>query len=58
MAFKILVVDDDKNICELFDEGVYKAIDLDKCVNDRTSLGGTETKNVLAQVKRVRELNK
>ena len=53
-----LPLEEYKNICELFDEGVYKAIDLDKCVNDRTSLGGPAPKNVLAQVKRVRELNK
>ena len=53
-----LPLEEYKNICDLFDEGVYKAIDLDKCVNDRTSLGGPAPKNVLAQVKRVRELNK
>lgn len=44
-------------ICDLFDDGVYKAIDLDKCVNDRTSLGGPAPKNVLAQVARVRQCN-
>ena len=53
-----LPLEEYKNICDLFDEGVYKAIDLDKCVNDRTSLGGPAPKNVLAQVKRIRELNK
>ena len=47
-----------KKVCDIFDDGVYAAIDLDKCVNDRTSLGGPAPANVLAQVKRVKELNK
>lgn len=46
-----------KNICDLFDEGVYDAINLDKCVKDRTSLGGPAPDNVRAQVKRVQGLN-
>ncbi len=45
-------------ICELFDIGVYDAINLDNCVNDRTSLGGPAPQNVQAQVVRVRQLNK
>ena len=53
-----LPLEEYKNICDMFDDGVYSAIDLDKCVNDRTSLGGPAPKNVLAQVKRVKELNK
>ena len=46
-----------QNICDLFDEGVYDAINLDKCVKDRTSLGGPAPENVRAQVKRVQGLN-
>lgn len=46
-----------QKICHLFDEGVYEAINLDKCVNDRTSLGGPAPENVRAQVKRVQGLN-
>ncbi len=46
-----------QNICDLFDEGVYEAINLDKCVKDRTSLGGPAPENVRAQVKRVQGLN-
>ncbi len=53
-----LPLEEYKNICSMFDDGVYEAINLDKCVNDRTSLGGPAPKNVLGQVKRVRELNK
>lgn len=29
-----------REVCELFDEGVYEAISLEKCVSDRTPLGG------------------
>ena len=46
-----------QNICDLFDEGVYDAINLDKCVKERTSLGGPAPENVRAQVKRVKSLN-
>ena len=47
-----------KKICDSFDEGVYDAINLDNCVNNRTSLGGPAPENVLKQVERVKELNK
>lgn len=57
LTLETLPLENYKAICDLFDEGVYQAIDLDKCVNDRTSLGGPAPKNVLAQVARVRGLN-
>lgn len=57
LTLETLPLENYKAICDLFDEGVYQAIDLDKCVNDRTSLGGPAPKNVLAQVERVRGLN-
>lgn len=56
-TLETLPLEEYKAICDLFDDGVYQAIDLDKCVNDRTSLGGPAPKNVLAQVERIRELN-
>ena len=43
-------------VCETFDQGVYEAINLEKCVNDRKVYGGPAKENVLAQVKRVRGL--
>lgn len=57
LTLETLPLENYKAICDLFDDGVYTAIDLDKCVNDRTSLGGPAPKNVLAQVARVRGLN-
>ena len=57
VTLETLPLEDYKAVCDLFDDGVYEAINLDKCVNDRTSLGGPAPQNVLAQVKRVKEIN-
>ena len=53
-----LPIEEYKNICETFDEGVYEAISLENCVNGRKALGGPASENVKAQAKRVRELIK
>src|SRR5574344_1299963 len=58
LTLETLPLEEYKEICDLFDDGVYEAINLDKCVNDRTSLGGPAPQNVLAQVERVRSLNR
>lgn len=58
LTLETLPMEKYKGICEIFDEGVYEAINLDKCVNDRTSLGGPAPQNVLKQVQRVKNLNK
>ena len=47
-----------REVCELFDEGVYEAISLEKCVSDRTPLGGPAPENVRAQAKRVQALTR
>ena len=47
-----------KKICDLFDDGVYDAINLDKCVNGRTSLGGPAPQNVLKEAKRIEKILK
>jgi argininosuccinate lyase len=51
-----LPIEEYKKICPDFDEGVYSAINLEKCVNDRTVLGGPAPENVLKQAKRVKEI--
>lgn len=58
LTLETLPLEEYKGVCDLFDDGVYVSINLDKCVNDRTSLGGPAPQNVLAQVERVKELNK
>ena len=57
VTLETLPLSEYQKICDLFDEGVYDAINLDKCVKDRTSLGGPAPENVRAQVKRVKSLN-
>ena len=57
LTLETLPLSEYQKICNLFDEGVYEAINLDKCVKDRTSLGGPAPENVRAQVKRVQGLN-
>lgn len=50
-----LPLDDYKQKSELFDEEVYKAINLDTCVKERKSFGGPSPESVLLQVKTVRK---
>lgn len=58
LTLETLPIEEYKAVCSLFDDGVYAAINLDKCVNDRTSLGGPAPQNVLCQAERVRGFNK
>ncbi len=51
-----LPLEEYQKICPEFDDGVYTAINLEKCVNDRTVLGGPAPSNVVAQAKRVKSL--
>lgn len=50
-----LPLEEYKAICDIFDDGVYEAISLEKCLNDRKAFGGPAKENVLAAVKSVRE---
>lgn len=45
-----------RKICDLFDEGVYAAISLERCVGERKVTGGPAPCCVRAQVDRVRKL--
>lgn len=47
-----------REICDSFDTDVYEAINLDRCVNERKSLGGPAPENVQAEAKRLSDLNK
>lgn len=58
LALETLPLTEYTAVCDLFDEGVYAAIDLDKCVRDRTSLGGPAPENVRKQIERARALNR
>ena len=50
-----LPMDEYKKVCELFDDRVYTAIDLDKCVRDRTVLGGPAPREVRFQAKELQK---
>ncbi|MCM1054565.1 MAG: argininosuccinate lyase [Bacteroides sp.] len=50
-----LPLEDYKKGSELFEEDVYKAIDLDTCVNTRSSKGGPSPESVKEQIKSVRK---
>ncbi len=58
LTLETLPLEEYKAVCDIFDAGVYDAINLDKCVNDRTSLGGPAPQNVLAQAQRIKSINK
>ncbi len=57
LTLETLPLEEYKQICDIFDDGVYEAINLDKCVTDRTSLGGPAPVNVRAQAQRIKSLN-
>ena len=50
-----LTLDEYKQNCELIDDGVYDAIDLQNCVSRRISYGGTSVQSVTEQIKYVKE---
>ena len=59
LTLETLPIEEYKAVCDLFDEDVYKAIDLDECVRKRTVKGGPSPECVLNEVKALREkLNK
>ncbi len=43
-----------KAVCDLFDDGVYEAINLEKCVKDRTCLGAPAPQNVIARAQQIK----
>ena len=56
LTLESLPLEEYRKVCPDFDQGVYEAIRLEKCVNDRKVLGGPAPENVRAQAKRVRKL--
>ena len=56
LTLETLPIEEYKAVCDIFDEGVYDAIFLEKCVNERSPYGGPA--NVINAVKEVRELIK
>ncbi len=50
-----LPLDEYKKICDLFDDGIYTAINLEKCVNDRLVIGGPSKNSVDIQLEYARK---
>ncbi len=56
LTLETLPIEEYKAVCDLFDEDVYTAINLEKCVNDRLVPGGPSAQSVMAQIERARRL--
>lgn len=56
LTLETMPVEKYKEFSENFDEGIYDAISLERCVNGRKVLGGPAPENVEAQAKRVLSL--
>ena len=56
LTLETLPLDEYKAVCDLFDDEVYKAINLEKCVRDRKADGSPCPENVLKQVKAARKM--
>ena len=56
LTLETLPLEEYKAVCDLFDDEVYKAINLEKCVRDRKADGSPCPENVLKQVKAAREM--
>ncbi|MCI9641522.1 MAG: argininosuccinate lyase [Eubacterium sp.] len=54
LTLETLPLDEYKNICDLFDEDIYIAINLDKCVADRLVIGGPSEQSVDIQINAAR----
>ncbi len=55
LTLETLPIEDYKRICPLFDEGVYDAINLEKCVACRLVPGGPSTQSVDEQIEAARK---
>ncbi len=54
VTLETLPIEEYKAVCDLFDEDVYKAIDLDECVKKRTVKSGPSPECVLNEVRNMR----
>ena len=56
LTLETLPIGEYKKVCDAFDEGVYEAINLEKCVRDRKVKGAPCPENVCAAAKEVRTI--
>ena len=55
LTLETLSIEEYKSVCDLFDEGVYTAINLEKCVADRLVPGGPSEESVNTQIEFARK---
>ncbi len=55
LTLETLPIEEYKAVCDIFDEGVYDAINLEKCVNDRLVEGGPSKQSVEEQIIKARD---
>ncbi len=58
LTLETLDIEEYKKICSLFDEDVYDAINLEKCVSDRLVAGGPSIQSVETQINAAKEFIK
>jgi len=58
LTLETLPLEEYRQVCPDFDEGVYEAISLERCVEGRKVLGGPAPENVRAQAERVLKIIK
>ncbi|MCD7872089.1 MAG: argininosuccinate lyase [Clostridiales bacterium] len=56
VTLETLPIDEYKKICPMFDEDVYNAINLEKCVADRRVEGGPSVESIDSQIKAAKEI--
>ena len=56
LTLETLPIEEYKNVCKMFDDDVYTAINLEKCVNDRLVEGGPSKQSVDAQIAKARKI--
>jgi len=56
LTLETLPLEEYQSVCPAFDKGVYKAISLEKCVQDRKVIGGPAPENVEREARRVLKL--
>lgn len=56
LTLETLPIEEYKAVCDIFDEEVYNAINLEKCVNDRLVVGGPSAQSVDAQIAKARKI--
>ncbi len=52
LTLETLPIEEYRAVCDIFDEGVYTAINLEKCVNDRLVEGGPSAQSVDKQIEK------